>query len=105
VKLALPLLAALAAASAAVPAVAQDRSDTFTAAVQQDDLDLATPAGLATFRGRVKALANRVCGVTPVAPLRDFEAVSACRAELFRSAENQVILALAPGGAGLARGR
>jgi len=95
----------LALVTAAVPAAAQDRSDTFTASVQQDDLNLASPAGLATFRGRVKALANRVCGEVPVAPLREAEAVAACRAQLFRSADSQVNLARAPGGAGFAAGR
>lgn len=104
-KLALPLLASVAAALVAVPAVAQEPVDTFTAAVQQDDLNLASPAGLATFRGRVKALANRVCGAVPVAPLREFEAVAACRAQLFRSADSQVTLALAPRRAGFVAGR
>lgn len=104
-KIVLPLLVSLAATSFAVPAVAQERADTFTASVQQDDLNLASPAGLATFRGRVKALANRVCGAVPVAPLREADAVAACRAQLFRSAESQVVLALAPGGAGFASGR
>ena len=101
-KLPLLLLASLATAA---PAVAQDRSETFTASVQQDDLNLASPAGLATFRGRVKALANRVCGEVPVAPLREAEAVAACRAQLFRSADSQLDLALAPGKAGFAAGR
>jgi UrcA family protein len=105
VKLAFPLLAYLAAVLAAVPAVAQQPADTFTASVQQDDLNLASPAGLATFRGRVKALANRVCGAVPVAPLREAEAVAACRAQLFSSAESQLDLALAPGGAGFTSGR
>jgi UrcA family protein len=104
-KTALPLLVSLAAALAPVPAAAQERADTFSASVQQDDLDLASPAGIATFRGRVKALANRVCGAVPVAPLREAEAVAACRAQLFRSADSQVSLAQAPGGSGFAGGR
>ena len=87
---------ALLAALAAVPGHAQDRSDTFTASVQQDDLNLASPAGLATFRGRVRALANRVCGAVPVAPVREAGPVAACRAQIFRSADSQVGLALAP---------
>jgi UrcA family protein len=97
-KMPLPLIALLTAAVAAVPAVAQER-DTFSASVQQDDLNLASPAGIATFRGRVKALANRVCGLVPVAPIREADAIAACRAELFRSAETQVSLASAPASA------
>lgn len=89
-------LLALVAATASVPAVAQEPADTFTASVQQDDLNLASTAGMATFRGRVKALANRVCGAVPVAPIREAAPVAACRAQLFRSAQAQIELASAP---------
>jgi UrcA family protein len=87
---------ALVAALAAVPATAQP-AETFTAAVQQDDLNLTSPAGRATLNGRVKALANRMCGAVPVAPLREAAPVAACRAALFRSAVAS--LAGAPAGA------
>ena len=85
-KMSVALLAFLTAVAAA-PAVAQAPADTFTASVQQDDLNLASAAGIATFRGRVKALADRTCGAVPVAPIRDVAPVAACRAQLFRSAE------------------
>ncbi|MEA3064849.1 MAG: hypothetical protein QOJ27_1295 [Sphingomonadales bacterium] len=101
-KMPVPLLAFLTAACAAVPALAQERPDTFSAAVQQGDLNLASPAGVATFRGRVKALADRTCGAVPVAPIREAGPIAACRAQLFRSAERQVSLALAPATASLA---
>jgi UrcA family protein len=90
------LCIALLAALAAAPVAARP-ADTFTAAVQQDDLNLASPAGRATFNGRVKALANRMCGAVPVAPLREAAPVAACRAALFRSAGAG--LAGAPAGA------
>lgn len=93
-------LLALAASVAAVPAVARERADTFTASVQQDDLNLASAAGIATFRGRVKAVADRTCGAVPVAPIREAAPVAACRAQLFRSAEAQLELASAPAAAG-----
>jgi UrcA family protein len=96
-KMPVALLAVLAA-SVAVPAVAQEPADTFTASVQQDDLNLASAAGIATFRGRVKALADRTCGVVPVAPIREAAPVAACRAQLFRSAEAKLELAAAPSG-------
>ncbi|HEX8223522.1 MAG TPA: UrcA family protein [Allosphingosinicella sp.] len=95
-KLSVALLAVLAASAAAAPAAAQERADTFTASVQQDDLNLASAAGIATFRGRVKALADRTCGAVPVAPLREAAPVAACRAQLFRSAQAQLELAAAP---------
>ena len=86
--------ALLALLAAAVPAAAQEPGDTFTASVQQADLNLASPAGIATFRGRVKALADRTCGAVPVAPIREVDAVAACRARLFRSADSQLAAAL-----------
>lgn len=84
------LLAFLAATAAAAPAIAQAPAESFTASVQQDDLNLASAAGIATFRGRVKALADRTCGTVPVAPIREAAPVAACRAQLFRSAEAQI---------------
>lgn len=89
------LFALLAALAAAAPAIAQQPAETFTASVRQDDLNLAGPAGIATFKGRVKALADRVCGTVPVAPIREAGPVAACRAQVFRSADSQLDLALA----------
>ncbi|HYD38947.1 MAG TPA: UrcA family protein [Allosphingosinicella sp.] len=77
---------------AAAPAAAEP-ADTVTAVVEQDDLNLATAAGRATLKGRVKAAADRVCGAVPVAPLREAGPVAACRAALFRSAEARIGLA------------
>jgi UrcA family protein len=94
-KIPVPLIALLSV-SLAAPAVAQQPADRFTASVQQDDLNLASAAGIATFRGRVKALADRTCGAVPVAPIREAAPVAACRAELFRSAEAQLDLAATP---------
>lgn len=92
-KMSVALLALLAASVAAAPAAAQGQSDTFTASVQQADLNLASAAGVATFRGRVKALADRACGAVPIAPIREAAPVAACRAQIFRSAEAQLGLA------------
>lgn len=103
-KISVALLAFLTASVAALPAVAQQPAETFTASVQQDDLNLASAAGIATFRGRVKALADRTCGAVPVAPIREAAPVAACRAELFRSAEAQLDLAATPAAAAGANG-
>jgi UrcA family protein len=86
-KMSVALLAFLTASVAAIPAAAGQPADTFTASVRQDDLNLAGAAGIATFRGRVKALADRACGAVPVAPIREAGPVAACRARVFRSAE------------------
>jgi UrcA family protein len=90
------MFVALLALLAAAPAFAQEHSEMFTASVQQDDLNLASPAGVATFRGRVKALADRTCGAVPVASIREAGPVAACRAQLSRSAELHLALAAAP---------
>jgi len=85
------LAAALAAAAQAQPAYADDM---FSATVRSGDLNLATPDGLATLRGRVKAAADRLCGVAPTLPLDEASAVGRCHAQLIRSAEAQVSVAM-----------
>src|SRR4051812_49031752 len=89
--LAIALAASLATAAYAQPAPADD---VFTASVRAGDLNLASPGGLATLRGRVKAVADRYCGVGPSKPLLENAAISRCHAELQRSAASQVALAL-----------
>ncbi|HEY0413680.1 MAG TPA: UrcA family protein [Allosphingosinicella sp.] len=86
-------LATLFAASAAQARPAE-ADGTYTASIRSGDLNLATPGGLATFHGRVKAAANQVCGAVPVLPFYEADAVSACRSQLFRSADRQVSLAM-----------
>jgi UrcA family protein len=84
------------AAGLATAAQAQNAAgaDTFSTTVRAGDLNLASPGGLATFRGRVRAAADHYCGAAPTKPLVENEAVSRCRAELSRSAEMQVSLAM-----------
>jgi UrcA family protein len=83
--------AGLASAAQAQPA---SGPDTFTATVRAGDLNFAAPDGLARFRGRVRAAADRYCGVAPAVPLSENSAIGRCRAELARSAEAQVSLAM-----------
>lgn len=61
-----------------------------TAAIRTSDLNLASPSGLATFKGRVKAAANRICGHVPVAPFNEARAIEQCRDQMFRSAADQL---------------
>jgi UrcA family protein len=86
------LAAAFAGVAQAQPAYA---GDMVSVAVRTGDLNLATPAGLATLQGRVRAAANRLCGVAPTLPLDEASAIGRCRAQLARSAEGQIALAFA----------
>lgn len=81
---------------AAAPAQSRPADDgSYSASVRSGDLNLASAGGLATFRGRVKAVANRVCGTAPVLPFNDAKAIGQCRAQLYRSADRQVAFAMA----------
>src|SRR4051812_23988869 len=84
------LAAAFAGLAQAQPAYADDM---VSATILAADLNLATPAGLATLRGRVRAAANRLCGIAPILPLDEASAIGRCRAELTRSAEGQLAIA------------
>jgi UrcA family protein len=99
--------AAAAIASIAAPASAQPagRDGRYSATIRHGDLNLASADGRATFRGRVKALANQVCGTAPLLPFHEEAAVEQCRAQLFRQAEARVSLAVAPAGSDLAATR
>lgn len=95
-RAAISIAVSLAAAGAAQaqPAAA---SDAVSAVVRHADLNLASASGVETFRGRVKAAANRICGAVPAQPADHARAVASCRAEVTRSAEAQLAaLAAAP---------
>lgn len=85
------LAASLNTAAQAQPGPA---AETFTASVRAGDLNLASPAGLATLHGRVEAVADRYCGAAPVKPLAEAMAIARCHAELQHSAASQIALAL-----------
>ena len=88
--------AALGAALAAGAAQAQAPTagaDTYSVAVRSGDLNLASPNGVATFRGRVRAAATHACGDLKTAPLIEATQIAQCRAGFERSAEGRVSLA------------
>jgi len=93
-------LAALLAAGAAQ--ARPDESGADTASIRSGDLDLDAPGGLETFHGRVRAAANRICGLAPGLPFYEARSIGDCRAEISRSADRQVSLAMAEGGIGAA---
>jgi UrcA family protein len=87
--------AAIAAmmATGAVQAAPDDNDDTYRVTIQTGDLDLSSPAGQSTFRGRVSRAADSACGYVPVAPLSQVDMVEGCRLSLARSARVQMELA------------
>jgi len=94
------LLASLLAAGAAQARPAE--SAAYSASIRSGDLNLATPGGVETFHGRVKAAANRLCGQATGLPFYEARSIGDCRAEIFRSADRQVSLALAGSDSGIA---
>ena len=86
------LAATLAAGAAQGAPVSTD--DTYTVKIRIGDLDLASKAGQATFRGRLNRAADSVCGIMPVGSLAQLEAVDACRTSLMHQARAQTELAL-----------
>ncbi|HEY0311662.1 MAG TPA: UrcA family protein [Allosphingosinicella sp.] len=90
-------VAALAAAFAGTASEAQGQAaaGTYSVAIRSGDLNLASPGGLATFRGRVHAGAAQACGDEKVAPLAEATQIAQCRAGFARAAEGRVSLALA----------
>lgn len=60
-------LTALSLAVISTPASAETQS----VSVQYADLDLTSPAGVATLEGRIEAAAKRICGKTEVRSVHD----------------------------------
>lgn len=90
------LLAAVALATApGANAQPLDRDGRFVASIRQGDLNLASAEGQATFRGRVKTVANQICGIPQPLPYADTLSVEQCRAQVMRAADAR-IAALAP---------
>jgi UrcA family protein len=89
------LAATLAAGAAQAQPAAADTADTYSVAVRGADLNLASPSGLATFRGRARGAAVQACGEAKVFPLAEATRIAQCRAGFLRAAEMRLGLALA----------
>ena len=92
-------LAAAVAALAAMPCQAQSPADG-AVLVPYGDLNLASASGAATLERRIKAAANRICGVEQAPGLAETLSVQGCRADVFDSARPQISKALAMNGSG-----
>jgi UrcA family protein len=97
IKFVSTVLLVSAALMAAPSAHAQplNRDGSFAASIRQGDLNLATAQGQATFRGRVKTVANQICGIPQTLPYADALSVEQCRTQVVRAADAR-IAALAP---------
>jgi UrcA family protein len=85
----IPALAALALASFATPAPAQE-----TYVVSYGDLDIASPAGRTVLIQRVSSAVERVCGDSDVRNLHSGKAVKACRTETWQTVQPQLAAVL-----------
>jgi UrcA family protein len=88
-------LAATLCAGAAKAQAPADAADTYAVAVRSGDLNLASPSGIATFQGRVRAAAAQACGDAKVAPLLEATQIARCRAGFERGAQLRTPLAQA----------
>jgi UrcA family protein len=89
-KLLCTVAAAAALAAGAAQAQPAAAGSVYTASVRHADLNLASAEGLATFRGRVEAAAERTCGTASLPSVSDAQSVRACRAALGRSAAARI---------------
>jgi len=94
--LALGLCALVASAATASTASAELLGrETVSIPVRFDDLNLATPAGVASFRMRIDRAARKICGPTDIFELSRWYAVSQCRDEVSSRIRQDVDLAIA----------
>jgi UrcA family protein len=84
------ILAAAAAASFAVPALAESGAfDSRTAAISFANLDLSSEAGIRELDRRIGAAARDACGTPSVADPKGRQKARACRADAIESAGEQ----------------
>ena len=85
------LLASIAVASVAVPAAATAQpSAEATAVVAFGDLNLASPAGMAALKARVKAAAYEICGPYDFSPTSAWRSQAQCKKAVIESADRQI---------------
>ncbi len=84
-------IAALALIFAAAPALAQPQAGS----VRYSDLDLATPAGVATLDRRISRAVERLCGVAYPTDLDAQAQVASCRSETMKSVSGPRAMLLA----------
>lgn len=88
-------IAALLAATAAIPAFAQDNAGQRSFSVHYADLDLTSDAGIRTLDRRIRNAASAACGIPSSADPDGKRAVKQCRADVRESAYAQLGTAFA----------
>jgi UrcA family protein len=87
-------VAAAAISLAASAPAAAPAGDTMSVTVRYDDLNIATPAGLARLRSRITRAANGVCGIAQAQDLRAIAYSRKCRRDALAAANAKVDLAV-----------
>jgi len=97
-KTLLSLAIASAAALSALPAGAHtihiSDDGRYRISIPYGDLNLASPAGVRTLEGRLKAASQAVCGGPRVMGVAEARTVGACRRNVLAVARPQLMLAL-----------
>ena len=96
-KILLPLAlaaAALSASPAGAHTIQISDDGRYRISVPDGDLNLATPAGVRTLEGRLKAASNAVCGAPRAMGVAEARAGEACRRDVLAVARPQLMLAL-----------
>jgi UrcA family protein len=91
------LLTATLLSSGLARAEAGPDADFSTTTIQTADLNLHSAAGRKALNGRIRRAADLLCGTNHTLPLDSSARTRACRAELFRSADRQVRVAVRRG--------
>ncbi|HEX8667173.1 MAG TPA: UrcA family protein [Allosphingosinicella sp.] len=91
------VLAAALLSSGLARAEAAPAANLPTATIHTADLNLRSAMGRDALDGRIRGAANLLCGANHTLPLDSSARTRTCRAELFRSAERQVRVALRRG--------
>jgi UrcA family protein len=95
---------ALGAIALSTSAAAQPIDDNAVARiVQYADLNLDSPAGMATLNGRIRAAADQLCSDYVISPVERPVVIGRCKAQVIRSAERQLEPRTAMAGTGSPR--
>lgn len=86
--------AALSASPAGAHSIRVSDDGSYRIAIPYGDLNLASPAGVQTLKGRIKAAAKAVCGTARARSVGEARAVEACRQDVLAAARPKMMLAL-----------
>ena len=85
---------ALSASPAAAHSVRFADDGSYRISVPYGDLNLASPAGVETLKGRINAATKAVCGTPRARSVAEARAVQTCRQDVWAAARPKMMLAL-----------